>query len=161
MITIPTLPPEGAGQGTGNPWYTHYAALDAALREAQGIIAALVAPSGLVFSVNSVAPDASGNVTLGSADVNAMAAGYAPSFSDIPIGTVVNVDKDPVTGFWPTGYNADGSAIYTGGSASHGVRPHARSSKVVWRGADPSPDSVTSGTGGMLRGVDERAIPVP
>lgn len=154
-ITIPALPPEGSTN-----WYPNYAALDGAVRELQAQVAALTVPTGLVFSVNGVTPSA-GDVVLGASDVNAMAAGYAPGYTDLPGGQPTYVDKDPVTGFWPTSYASDGTPVYTGGSTNHGVRPHARPSPVIWRGAEPSPDAVSSGTGGMLRGFDERAIPGP
>lgn len=165
---LPNLPSEGSTN-----WYASYAAHNAAILELQGIVNslqgtvnALTAPTGLVLSVNGVTPNGTGDVTLGAADVGAQGAGWTPGFGDLPIGVQDVVDKDPVTGFWPSGYNTDGSAIYTGGSASHGVRPHARLSPVIWRGAEPSPDSVSSGTGGMMRatgsfGGDERAIPNP
>jgi hypothetical protein len=165
-VSIPDIPPEGASLAGGNPAYPYLQAMDAAVRELQATVAALTAPTGLVVSVNGVVPDGSGDVTLGPADVNAMAAGYAPGFGDLPAGVPDYVDKDsdpasPTFGFWPTGYNADGSPVYTNGSASHGTRPHARKTPVIWRGADPAPDSVSSGTGGMLRGLDERATPIP
>lgn len=86
---------------------------------------------------------------------------YTESIVTASPGSMRTVDKDKTTGFWPSGWSGD-VPIYTGGSASAGVRPTARPDIIViWRGADPSPTSVTSGTGGMLRGVDERKIPVP
>lgn len=70
--------------------------------------------------------------------------------ANFPPGTVVTVRKDPTTGFWPASYATDGSAVYTGGSASAGVRPTSRGDiMVIWKGPDPSPAVVTSGTGGM------------
>ena len=39
------------------------------------------------------------------------------------------------------------------------ARPSARTDLVfIWKGADPSPAIVTSGTGGMLDGVDSRFV---
>jgi hypothetical protein len=56
----------------------------------------------------------------------------------MPAGTTLTVIKN---GSWP-------------------ARPTARTDIVVrWRGADPSPPIVSSGTGGMLDNVDERQIP--
>lgn len=57
----------------------------------------------------------------------------------MPAGTTITVFKS--AGVWP-------------------ARPTARTDIVVrWRGADPSPPIVSSGTGGMLDNVDERQIP--
>lgn len=73
--------------------------------------------------------------------------------------SVMWVKKDATTGFWPASYNSDGTANYTNGSATAGVRPTSRSDvMVIWKGADPSPGIVTTGTGGMLDGVDERHL---
>ena len=61
--------------------------------------------------------------------------------SMMPAGTTITVFKSG--GVWP-------------------ARPTARTDIVVrWRGADPSPPIVSSGTGGMLDNVDERQIPAP
>lgn len=84
--------------------------------------------------------------------------GFVP-LSAVASLTMVVVEKDPVTGFWPTGYTADGLPIYTGGSASTGVRPHDRPFTVIWKGPDPAPPIVSSGTGGMRNPHDMRAKP--
>lgn len=74
-------------------------------------------------------------------------------------GSTLTVRKDPTTGFWPASYSSTGAPVYTGGSASAGVRPTTRSDVVViWKGADPSPGIVASGSGGMIQGVDLRAV---
>lgn len=139
-MTLPTLPPQGS-----TDWYAHYTALDAAVRGGSG-----------VNSVNGQ----TGIVTLDATDVGARPATYKPSIADLPPGSVLAVYKDTVSGFWPSGYDASGVPSYAGGSASGGQRPTPRTDITVeWVGADPSPASVTSGTGGMLSGRDRRYIP--
>lgn len=59
-MTIPTLPPQGS-----TAWYAHYAALDAALREA---LAALAAEAGPVTSVAGRA----GDVLLSAGDITGL-----------------------------------------------------------------------------------------
>lgn len=94
------------------------------------------------------------------------ASGYAgldssghTTLSLLPAGSTLTVAKDATTGFWPASYNADGTPNYTGGSASAGVRPTSRSDVIViWKGPDPSPGIVSSGTGGMLDNVDMRFV---
>lgn len=67
------------------------------------------------------------------------------TLATIPAGSMIVVQK--AGGIWP------------GGSASVGVRPTARADvTVVWKGADPSPSIIASGTGGMLNGVDMRFV---
>lgn len=67
------------------------------------------------------------------------------SIARLPAGSTVVVRK--TGGIWP------------GGDADTGVRPTSRSDiTVIWQGADPSPDIVASGTGGMLDNVDVRWI---
>lgn len=67
--------------------------------------------------------------------------GAAATVEDMPTGATVTVVKSGST--WP-------------------ARPTNRSDVIVrWRGAEPSPPIVSSGTGGMLDGVDERQIPAP
>lgn len=161
-VPIPDLP----GHDTPN-WDTTWAVgINAKLADFESRVSALEAvaglsASGLVKTVNGITPDPSGDVPLGPTDVNAMAAGYKPQYSDLPQGFVTYVYKDATTGFWPASWNADGTANYTSGSASAGVRPHALPQPVIWVGAEPSPAQVSSGTGGMLQGYDERAIPNP
>lgn len=61
------------------------------------------------------------------------------TIAQMPAGITLTVVKDAVTG-WP-------------------VRPTARADIVVaWKGADPSPAIVNSGTGGMLNNVDYRLV---
>lgn len=62
----------------------------------------------------------------------------APTLANLPAGTTLTVLKSGST--WP-------------------ARPTARTDIVVqWRGTDPSPSIVASGTGGMLDGVDVRFV---
>lgn len=71
--------------------------------------------------------------------VNASAPGSSPTLANLPAGTTLTVLKDPTTG-WPS-------------------RPTARADLIVqWKGADPSPSIVSSGTGGMLNNVDVRFV---
>ena len=63
------------------------------------------------------------------------------TLDSIPAGSVLAVHK--TSGVWP------------GGTSSTGVRPTSRADvTVIWHGAAPMPAIVTSGTGGMLQGVD-------
>lgn len=70
---------------------------------------------------------------------NATAAiGSSPSYANLPAGTTLTVLK--MAGTWP-------------------ARPTARTDIVVqWKGADPSPAIIASGTGGMLDNVDMRFV---
>lgn len=57
----------------------------------------------------------------------------AVTYANLPAGSTLTVLKDPTTG-WP-------------------ARPTARADIIVaWKGPDPSPAIVSSGTGGMLNG---------
>jgi hypothetical protein len=63
----------------------------------------------------------------------------AVSLATLPAGTTITVIKDATNG-WP-------------------ARPTSRTDIIVaWKGADPSPTIVNSGTGGMLNGVDYRLV---
>ena len=65
-------------------------------------------------------------------------AGSTPTYANLPAGTTLTVVKSG--GTWP-------------------ARPTSRTDIVVqWKGADPSPAIVPSGTGGMLDNVDIRFI---
>jgi hypothetical protein len=96
---------------------------------------------------NDAPPSALGSLFVRQTQVGA-ASGVAPLDSStmvpiamMPPGTTITVIKSG--GAWP-------------------VRPTSRTDIIVrWRGADPSPPIVMSGTGGMLDGVDERQIPAP
>ena len=60
------------------------------------------------------------------------------SYADLPAGVTITVFKSG--GVWP-------------------ARPTARTDLVVaWRGPDPAPAIVTSGTGGMLENVDKHEV---
>lgn len=61
-----------------------------------------------------------------------------PSYANLPAGTTITVIKSGST--WP-------------------ARPTSRTDIIVqWKGADPSPSIVSSGTGGMLDNVDVRFV---
>jgi hypothetical protein len=69
---------------------------------------------------------------------NATAPGAAPTYANLPAGSTLTVAKSG--GTWP-------------------ARPTSRSDIIVqWKGADPSPTIVSSGTGGMLDNVDIRFV---
>lgn len=64
--------------------------------------------------------------------------GSSPTVETIPAGSTLTVQKSG--GIWP-------------------ARPTARTDVVVqWKGPDPSPAIVSSGTGGMLDNVDVRFV---
>lgn len=76
---------------------------------------------------------------------NAPSQGGTPTLANLPAGSTITVHK--VGGNWP------------GGDADTGVRPTSRSDiTVMWKGPDPSPAIVSSGTGGMLDNVDIRLV---
>lgn len=63
----------------------------------------------------------------------------AVTYTDLPAGATLTVLKDAATG-WP-------------------ARPTSRADLVVaWKGPDPSPSIVSSGTDGMLNNVDIRLV---
>lgn len=67
------------------------------------------------------------------------AATATPGIAQLPAGATLTVIKDPTNG-WP-------------------ARPTSRTDIVVaWKGQDPSPPIVGSGTGGMLNNVDYRLV---
>ncbi len=69
---------------------------------------------------------------------NATATGGLPTHANLPAGTTLTVSKS--SGTWP-------------------ARPTSRSDITVqWKGPDPSPSIVSSGTGGMLDNVDIRFV---
>ena len=69
---------------------------------------------------------------------NAVAVGGAVSYATLPAWTTLTVFKSGSN--WP-------------------ARPTSRADIVVqWRGPDPSPSIVSSGTGGMLDNVDIRLV---
>jgi hypothetical protein len=68
----------------------------------------------------------------------ASSSGASPSYANLPAGTTLTVAKSGST--WP-------------------ARPTSRTDIIVqWKGADPSPAIVSSGTGGMLDNVDIRFV---
>ncbi len=91
--------------------------------------ATLVAGSNTTVNYN----DAAGTVTI-----SATGGGASPTYANLPAGTTLTVTKSG--GTWP-------------------ARPTSRNDIVVqWKGPDPSPSIVSSGTGGMLDNVDMRFI---
>ncbi len=69
---------------------------------------------------------------------NAAASGGAPTYANLPAGTTLTVQK--TSGTWP-------------------ARPTSRTDIIVqWKGPDPSPNIVESGTGGMLDNIDIRFV---
>lgn len=64
--------------------------------------------------------------------------GGSPTYANLPAGTTITVQKSG--GTWP-------------------ARPTSRSDIMVqWKGPDPSPVIVSSGTGGMLDNIDIRLV---
>lgn len=97
-------------------------------------ISSVTGGTGAVSSVNGD----TGAVVLTAADVGARPDSYTPGYADLPAWTTLTVLKSG--GTWPS-------------------RPTARTDIVVaWKGADPSPSIVSSGTGGMLNNVDYRLV---
>lgn len=132
--------------------------------------AADVGAVSVTTTVNGHALSANVTVTktdLGLGNVNntadasktVLAAASLTSVAGLPPGSVLTIQKDTVTGFWPASYDVNGLPVYTGGSSSAGVRPTGRTDIMcIWKGADPSPGIVSSGTAGMLSNVDERHV---
>lgn len=136
--------------------------------------AAIAGVGGVVVTVN----DAADTIVLSLANVPISAVtalqttldaklpkttgGYVPVANLAP-GDTLTVRKDPTTGFWPASYDTNGSAVYTGGSASAGVRPTARSDIFIhWKGWQPFPPTVTTGSGGVRDNLDMKIeIPAP
>lgn len=75
----------------------------------------------------------------GTLTINSAASGLTSvTYADLPAGTTVTVLKSG--GVWP-------------------ARPTARADLIVaWKGADPDPAIVASGTGGMHDGIDYRLV---
>lgn len=70
--------------------------------------------------------------------INAAAPGGSVTVANLPAGTTLTVSKSG--GTWP-------------------ARPTSRTDIIVqWKGADPSPSIVSSGTGGMMDNVDIRFV---
>lgn len=88
--------------------------------------------------------------------MNAIEAGIEGAYA-FRAGELFVIFKDPVTGFWPSGWNSDRTPIYTGGAEDQGVRPTDLALVCcAWKGPDPSPPIVSSGTAGMLSNSDVR-----
>jgi hypothetical protein len=98
-----------------------------------------------------------GIVSLTAANVGAAATSHAHSASDVTSGTLSTsrLPTIPVS-LAPAGTNI--TVDKSGGTWP--ARPTSRTDIIVrWRGADPSPAIVASGTSGMIDGVDIREIP--
>ncbi len=71
---------------------------------------------------------------------NATPTGTNPTYANLPAGTTITVAYDTGSSSWP-------------------ARPTSRTDIIVqWKGPDPSPAIVESGTGGMLDNVDVRFV---
>lgn len=111
-------------------------------------------------AVDATAPSA-GQVLVATSPTMAKWQGAASSIAiaGLPPGSVVVVRKDVSTGFWPASWDSAGLPVYTGGSASAGVRPTSRGDICVqWIGQAPHPPIVSSGTAGVRDGVDLRTV---
>lgn len=111
-------------------------------------------------AVSATAPSA-GQVLVATSPTAAQWQGAASSIAiaGMPPGSVIAVRKDSVTGFWPASWDSAGLPVYTGGSASAGVRPTSRGDICVqWIGQSPHPPIVSSGTAGCRDGVDLRTV---
>ena len=104
-------------------------------------------------------PPSAGQVLRASSPTDASWATLVLTAASLPPLSKMFVLKDPATGFWPTSYDANGLPVYTGGSASAGVRPTARADiQVEWIGQAPHPPIVTTGTAGVRDGIDVRSV---
>lgn len=99
-------------------------------------------PSFAPVATSGAYTDLSGKPTLATVATSGSFADLSNvnvSVAQLPAGTTLTVLKDGTTG-WP-------------------ARPTARTDIVVaWKGADPSPSVVSSGTGGMLNNIDYRLV---
>lgn len=87
---------------------------------------------------NSMYYGTNGSGTKGYFALPSGGGGGSITYTDLPAGTTLTVLKSG--GTWP-------------------ARPTSRADLIVqWKGADPSPSIVSSGTGGMLDNVDIRLI---
>lgn len=104
-------------------------------------------PGGGSYALNAASDVAFSNPANGQSVVyngtldkwmNVTVSGGVPTLANIPAGSTITVAK--AGGVWP-------------------ARPTSRSDIIVhWKGPDPSPSIVSSGTGGMLDNVDMRFV---
>lgn len=121
-----------------------------AITDVQGLVNALAGKSPLGHT-HSIADLPGVQAAIDAAVAAATSAAFDP-------GDVFFIKKDPATGFWPASWSGK-TPVYTGGSASAGVRPTSLATVMcIWIGSDPPPAIVTSGTGGMRDGVDENWV---
>jgi len=90
------------------------------------------------IGLSSVDNTSDANKPVSTAQAAAIAASDAPTYANLPAGSTITVAKSGST--WP-------------------ARPTSRNDIVVqWKGTDPSPTIVPTGTGGMLDNVDIRFV---
>jgi hypothetical protein len=90
----------------------------------------------VVIGSDNIAEGAS-HLFLTASERAAIAGASAPTLANIPAGSTLTVQK---SGTWP-------------------ARPTARADVIViWKGPDPSPAIVSSGTAGMRDGIDIRFV---
>ena len=149
LTALPTLPTPHV---TASTWAEM---LNAALQQLDTNTRTLDTNLATVATAAGTAQTTATNASTAAAAANAALPGKAnvshthPStditsvlgYTLLPAGTTITVLK--AAGTWP-------------------ARPTSRADLIVrWKGADPSPAIVTSGTGGMMDGVDVREIPAP
>lgn len=114
--------------------------------------------TGTALAASDVSAVATSAVAAASGVASLDASVHLP-LAQVAAGATLTVAKDVTTGFWPASYAANGTPVYTSGSASTGVRPTSRADVyVIWKGADPSPAIVASGTAGMRDNLDMRFV---
>lgn len=99
-----------------------------------------------------------GAVAITAAQLQAMGQAILDAVLDLgnlPLFVPLVVRQDPVTGFWPASWDADGNPVYAGGSSTVVVRPTARNAVVIWVGwSQPPIDTTGTATNGFRQGVD-------
>lgn len=151
---MPSLPNPG-----DKPWDAWADDLHAVVGWLLATVQVLVPVNGPVITVNGLAPDGSGNVTLTADSVQALASSYKPDVAALP-PFVFPIVKDPVTSLWPSGWDAGWNPTFVGAATNQAARPTADQRIVCeWQCADGVfPPEVASGTGGMLKGRDRKII---
>jgi hypothetical protein len=91
----------------------------------------------VILGADNIAEGAS-HLFLTASERTAIAGASAPTLANIPAGSTLTVQS--TAGTWP-------------------ARPTSRADVIViWKGPDPSPAIVSSGTGGMRDGIDIRFV---